>query len=148
MSRMVLEWIDGVKVIREMKADEEPQIDLTERKAAALSGTVARCDEIAAQATAGYVRMEIAAWPAKAADARAVVAGGDPSLLLEVEAEALGVPVADLAVKITQKAEVYETLIAKLAAIRQKAAMLFDAAPDVAVLQTSLETVYAELSAL
>jgi len=144
----IVDWLDGKKIVREMTEADLPQEGLDDRKARAMAKVLWKCDQIAAGAVVGYVRMEVAAWPAKAFHARAMITGGASSVLLSTEAAELGVTELALAERIVAKAEVYETLIAKLAAIRQKAEALIERAPSAEVLQATMETIYEELGAL
>lgn len=141
----VLEWVNGEAVIRDEAADDRPAVPIEEARARAMKKVMAWATENAARITSRYVPAEVAAWPAKAADARKVAAGGDASLLIATEATALNVSPALLCSKIIAKAEAYETRIATLAAIRQKAEIMLAAAGSEAEVTAVLQTIKAGL---
>jgi hypothetical protein len=153
----IIEWvtveIDGrpkqVSIIRDMTAEEiaDRIPPLADAKQAALEKVLRWCDQVAERVTRKYVAAEVAAWGAKAADARLVIASGTVSAMLQTEADELGVTPAVLAAKILIKAAQYETLIAKLAAVRQKAEVQFEAAADHAELQTAMQALRAGMPA-
>lgn len=103
---------------------------------------------VADRATAGYLRMEVASWPAKAADARAIVAGGAVSNLIAAEAAMLGVAPEILAAKIVAKATSYEQLIAALGALRQTHTQAISAATTAKAVNKSLAAAHAAIAAL
>lgn len=141
----VLEWVDGVAVVREQAEADLPPFDVAAARASAMARVLRWCDAKAGAVTSRYVAAEVAAWPAKAAGARQIVAGGDVPLLIATEATALGVPPATLAGWIVTKAEAYETIIAGLAAVRQKAAAQIELAATQEEIQAALTEVKAEL---
>lgn len=142
----VLEWVNGEAVVRERLVEEAPPFDADAARADAMARVLRWCDTVARGVTGRYVAAEVAAWPAKAANARQIMAGGDVPTLIAVEAAALGVTPADLAAVIVTKAEAYETIIAGLAAVRQKAAALIEVAASQEELQTILAGVRTELN--
>lgn len=103
-------------------------------------------DAAAAQMTAGYAKAEIDAWGAKAATARAALAGdasAQVAPLLLAEAQGRGVSVNALAQTIVARAEVFEAAIGAMSAMRAAAQTAIAAAAN----QSQIDAAIAALSA-
>lgn len=139
-----LGWVlDGAAFVRPATGETIEAL-----RTAASAAILADLNAVADRATGGYLRMEVVAWSAKAADARAIVAGGEVSALIAAEAALLGEAPAALAARIVVKAVQYEQLIAVLAALRQThaQAVLQAATPEaVAEALTAARTAIAAL---
>lgn len=98
----------------------------------------ARVESMLNAFTAGYPRQETLAWGAKMAAARRVLAGGAADAMLQVEADALGIPVATLSAKVVAKGAPYERLIAVTSARRKAVQDAIDAAATPADVDTVL----------
>jgi hypothetical protein len=145
----ILDWVNGEAVVRDMTADElaERVPVLADAKRAAFEKVLRWCNQVAERVTRKYVAAEVAAWGAKAADARRVIATGTVSAMIQIEADAMGVTPAELAAKILLRASQYETLVARLSAVRQKAETQLEAASDVAAVQAVMQALLAGMPA-
>jgi hypothetical protein len=103
-------WIDGAWV--------EAVPDIGAARAAALTAMADWISGFTARFTAGYPPEEVAAWPVKAAAARAHLAG-IASPLIEAEAALTGEDVDDLAALIAGMADQYEAVIARVTGLRR-----------------------------
>lgn len=111
---------------------------LNAHKAAASAAVVSWAEQFLNQFTAGYPRQETLAWGAKLAAARRVIAG-EHDALIAVEAEALGVHVLTLALRVNVLGSRYEQIVALTSAIRGATQARIAAAPDAAALPSILE---------
>jgi hypothetical protein len=76
-----------------------------------------RIEQFTAQFTAKYPSAEIASWPTQAAEANAVLAGGD-SVIIAAFAATRGVSELEMAQSIVAKSVAYMTIIGKVAGLR------------------------------
>ena len=133
-------------------ADRATASDLALAKAQAHREMIAWIDRLTARVRAGYAADEVASWPAKALQARAVLAGDPPGTLLTVEAAARGIEVEELASMVDGHATRMETIIGQVAGLRGVTAAAIEAAGSAAeidaILSVARESAAAEAAAL
>lgn len=116
--------------------------DIARAKADASAAVVAWAEQFLDQFTAGYPKQETLAWGAKLAAARKILSG-QPDGLIEIEAEALGVPALFLAARVEQLGGRYERIVAVMAALRGRAQAAIVAATDAEALPAIIEAMKA-----
>lgn len=131
--------------------DGQVVADLAAYKSEAKAKVVAWASITMSRFTAGYPPEEVLSWSAKLPAARRVLAG-HREVMIEIEAQALGVPVLALAAKVVEKGGIYEAIAALAAAIRGKTQAGIDAAESVdqvdLVLAAALEEAKTTLASL
>lgn len=90
------------------------------------------------QLRAGYAQDESASWPAKAPQAREVVAGGDPGTLILAEASATGQTPMQIAQTIVARAEITEAIIGKVSGLRRMVMADIQDATNEAEIETAI----------
>lgn len=103
---------------------------LAEAKGGALGDIASMIDNAAAAIIGPVPKAEIAAWGAKAAEARAVLEGSGAGPLLTAEVAGTGETVQELAEKVVANAARYEVAIAELTKLRREAGRRIRVATD------------------
>ena len=127
-------WTAGPEVIETLRAEAKARV-------LNWAATFGR------QFTAGYTAEEVAAWSAKAAAARAELAG-TPQPMIAAEAEVTGEIPAALAATILARAEVYETIVARITGLRRATMAAIDAATTAAEVDEALADALARAQAM
>lgn len=108
----VADWLaaDESRAIEAYSPPAAPSIVTTAAETRAIG--IAALDELFRSATAGYPAAEVAGWPTKDREARAILAGADPADTTVVGplAAMLGQPVEAVAAAIVAKADAYTTV--------------------------------------
>ncbi|WP_392336539.1 hypothetical protein [Loktanella salsilacus] len=124
-----------------------PSVPLADTKASAKRQMVAWIDQLTDQLRSGIPRDEVASWPAKAAEARAVLAGSTDALILQVEADLVGLTLTEVAETISARAVLYETVVGAVAGIRRNTVAAIDAATDAGGVALALDEALATATA-
>ena len=123
----------------QLAIDARRQASLARAKTEAKVALARHVEGLLERFTVEYPRQETLAWGSKLAAARGVMAGGS-NLILQVEADTLGIPVATLAAKVVEKGSLYEQIVAVASALRGASHAQIEAATSEDAIETVLAT--------
>jgi len=122
-------------------------ISVNEAKQVALDQMVAWIDRLTEQLRAGIPRDEVASWPSKSAEAKAVLEGATVAPILQAEADLIGSSLREVAETIVARTAFYETVVGAVAGIRRNTVAAIDAATDAEGVALALDEALATASA-
>jgi hypothetical protein len=129
-------------------AAQPPSRSMDELKADARAAMRDYISRFLAQFVANTPSAEIASWPTKAAEARAFLAGGPASVIIQKEASVTGETVSNLAAIIVAKADRYSEIIGLVSGLRRKVDAEIDAASSPAALASVIQSSKSAATAL
>lgn len=112
---------------------------LVKAKIGALGEVAAMIDDAAAMITGPVPKVEVAAWSAKAAQARAILKREGPAPILEEEVAGTEETVLELAEKVVANADAYEEVLARLTRIRREVGRRINAATEIEDIQSVVD---------
>lgn len=124
---------------------EEPTLDQV--KDIGKARVIRWINALTMQMRAGYPSDEVASWPAKAMQARAVLAGADPVALILSEATKTGETPMEVAQNIVANADITESVIGTISGMRRNLMAEIDAAIDPIQVEAAIDTALAAASA-
>jgi hypothetical protein len=128
-------------------AFHQPEPTLLEVQTNAKRQMVAWIDRLTDQLRADIPRDEVASWPSKSAEAKAVIEGATVAPILQVEADLVGSSLREVAETIVARTAFYETVVGAVAGIRRNTVAAIDAATDAEGVALALDEALATASA-